>query len=438
MTATYTIQQKIQFLQQIYPYAVNTSNTSGLSLELMLSQAVQETGWGEKVLPGTNNIFNIKADSSWSGPTATFTVREFIGDHYEFVVSEFRVYPSYAESFADRVTFLSENPGYAKLFDPSIMGDLAKEADALQNAHYATDPSYAKHLIEIPTGRTFKAAIATLNYHVSDVALQLELDKALGILDELDKIDLGQSIVQRPLDSTATSFAAASIYVTPVRLDPLVLDLDGDGIETLPINTTTPVMFDLNNSGVKKSVGWIKSDDGFLVMDRNGNGTIDTGAELFGDATPLSGGGTAADGFAALAQLDSNLDGQMTADDSAFANLRVWRDLNQNGLSEAGELSTLAELDITSINVAASSHTITVTNGNLITDQGTYTRGDGTTGSAGETANSADVQLATDPFHTTFTTPLPLTAEALTLPDMNSSAWAEAANDAVFEMRKMG
>ena len=285
MTATYTIQQKIQFLQQIYPYAVNTSNTSGLSLELMLSQAVQETGWGEKVLPGTNNIFNIKADSSWSGPTATFTVREFIGDHYEFVVSEFRVYPSYAESFADRVTFLSENPGYAKLFDPSIMGDLAKEADALQNAHYATDPSYAKHLIEIPTGRTFKAAIATLNYHVSDVALQLELDKALGILDELDKIDLGQSIVQRPLDSTATSFAAASIYVTPVRRDPLVLDLDGDGIETLPINTTTPVMFDLDNFGVKKSVGWIKSDDGFLVMDRNGNGTIDTGAELFGDAT---------------------------------------------------------------------------------------------------------------------------------------------------------
>ena len=238
--------------------------------------------------------------------------------------------------------------------------------------------------------------------------------------------------------ATSTAFAAASIYVTPVRLDPLVLDLDGDGIETLPINTTTPVMFDLNNSGVKKSVGWIKSDDGFLVMDRNGNGTIDTGAELFGDATPLSGGGTAADGFAALAQLDSNLDGQMTAADSAFANLRVWRDLNQNGLSEAGELSTLAELDITSINVAASSHIITVSNGNLITDQGSYTRGDGTVGSVGETANSADVQLATDPFRTTFTTPLTLTAQALTLPDMNGSAWAEAANDAVFEMRKMG
>lgn len=162
----------------------------------------------------------------------------------------------------------------------------------------------------------------------------------------------------------------------------------------------------------------------------------DTGAELFGDATPLSGGGLAADGFDALAQLDTNLDGQMTADDSAFANLRVWRDLNQNGTSEAEELSTLADLDITSINVAASSHTITVTNGNLITDQGSYTKGDGTTGTAGETANSADVQLATDPFHTTFTTPLPLTAEALALPDMQGSGQVrslrEAANDGVW------
>ncbi|MBK8570451.1 MAG: hypothetical protein IPN81_11155 [Nitrosomonadales bacterium] len=231
--------------------------------------------------------------------------------------------------------------------------------------------------------------------------------------------------------ATATSFAAASIYVTPVRRDPLVLDLDGDGIETLPINTTTPLMFDLDNTGVKKSVGWIKSDDGFVVLDRNANGTIDSGAELFGDATPLSGGGTAADGFAALAQFDTNLDGQMTAADSAFANLRVWRDLNQNGLSEAGELSTLTSLNITSINVAASSHTITVSNGNLITDQGSYTWGDGTVGTAGEIANSADVQLATDPFHTTFTTPLTLTAQALTLPDMNGSGQVRSLREAI-------
>lgn len=158
---------------------------------------------------------------------------------------------------------------------------------------------------------------------------------------------------------------------------------------------------------------------------------LDSGAELFGDATPLSGGGIAADGFTALAQFDTNLDGQMTVADSAFANLRVWRDLNQNGLSEAGELSTLTSLNITSINVAASSHTITVSNGNLITDQGSYTRGDGTVGTAGEIANSADVQLATDPFHTTFTTPLTLTAQALALPDMNGSGQVRSLREAI-------
>ncbi|MBK8570449.1 MAG: calcium-binding protein [Nitrosomonadales bacterium] len=129
--------------------------------------------------------------------------------------------------------------------------------------------------------------------------------------------------------------------------------------------------------------------------------------------------------------LTLNLDGQMTAADSAFANLRVWRDLNQNGLSEAGELSTLTSLNITAINVAASSHTITVSNGNLITDQGSYTRGDGTVGTAGEIANSADVQLATDPFHTTFTTPLSLTAQALTLPDMNGSGQVRSLREAI-------
>ncbi len=80
------------------------------------------------------------------------------------------------------------------------------------------------------------------------------------------------------------------------RIDPLVLDLDGDGIETLGISSTTHVMFDSDGEkangearettlgcGVKTGAGWVKSDDGLLVLDRNGNGTIDNGNELFGE-----------------------------------------------------------------------------------------------------------------------------------------------------------
>lgn len=87
------------------------------------------------------------------------------------------------------------------------------------------------------------------------------------------------------------------------RRDPLMFDLDGDGIETLGASESG-VFFDHNGTGVKTSTGWLKGDDGFLVFDRNGNGTIDNGRELFGDATALYTGGTAVDGFAALRQED--------------------------------------------------------------------------------------------------------------------------------------
>ena len=101
--------------------------------------------------------------------------------------------------------------------------------------------------------------------------------------------------------------------------DPLTLDLDADGIETTGINPATPILFDHAGTGVKTATGWLKPDDAFLVLDRNANGTIDSGKELFGDATPLATGGTASDGFAALAQEDTNLDGLVNAADAHFA-----------------------------------------------------------------------------------------------------------------------
>jgi hypothetical protein len=82
--------------------------------------------------------------------------------------------------------------------------------------------------------------------------------------------------------------------------------MDGDGIKT---------------TGIQRAVGWINPDDGFLARDLNGNGLIDSGAELFGAATTLSNGTKAADGFAALADLDLNHDGVVNASDAAFSQL---------------------------------------------------------------------------------------------------------------------
>lgn len=74
------------------------------------------------------------------------------------------------------------------------------------------------------------------------------------------------------------------------RRDPLTLDLDGDGLETTGVNATNPIMFDHDGDGVSTATGWVLPDDGFLVLDRNGNGQIDNGTELFGDSTPLDTG----------------------------------------------------------------------------------------------------------------------------------------------------
>lgn len=134
-----------------------------------------------------------------------------------------------------------------------------------------------------------------------------------------------------------------------VPRDPLVLDLDGDGIETVGINPAAPVLFDHDADGIKTGTGWIKPDDGLLVLDLNGNGTIDTGRELFGDNTQMLPGvqggnpftGNAQDGYRALRQYDSNNDGQINSGDAIYGQLRVWRDLNQDGISQAGELQTL-------------------------------------------------------------------------------------------------
>ncbi len=115
--------------------------------------------------------------------------------------------------------------------------------------------------------------------------------------------------------------------------DPLALDLDGDGIETTAVNGATGALFDHNNDSISTATGWLKPDDGFLVRDVNGNGVIDSGAELFGDSTLLKDGSNAANGFTALADLDTNSDGLVDASDNAFSQLRIWSDLNQDGVS---------------------------------------------------------------------------------------------------------
>ena len=133
---------------------------------------------------------------------------------------------------------------------------------------------------------------------------------------------------------------------------PLVLDLNNDGISTQSI--TQGVEFDLFASGQKVHTGWISGGDGLLVLDRNHDGVINDGSELFGGATQLSSGGTASNGYEALAELDTNRDGVITSADTAFSDLRVWSDLNSDGVSQADEIRSLESLGIAKLDLAAS------------------------------------------------------------------------------------
>lgn len=243
-------------------------------------------------------------------------------------------------------------------------------------------------------GGTAAAGTATLGGFGGGLALTAGVAAALAspaVRDILTDPSFWDSIQKGYLDNgtacvpinIANLFGLAQTYVAPPRYDPLVLDLNGNGIETVGINTAAPILFDGNADGVKTATGWVSANDGLLVFDRNGNGAIDDGRELFGDATVKSDGTLATDGFAALADLDANGDGAVNALDADFSNLRVWRDLDQDGVSDAGEIFTLDTYQIAGINVANTTVNTALGNGNVLSQTGSFVRADGTTGLVG-------------------------------------------------------
>jgi Ca2+-binding RTX toxin-like protein len=228
-------------------------------------------------------------------------------------------------------------------------------------------------------------------------------DDLLGVLREHESGGLLGDIARRVDDLMQQA--------ERVMLSPLALDLDGDGVETLGLESAS-IHFDHDGDGLAERSGWIAADDGLLVLDHNGDGLIDSGAELFGNHTPAADGSVAAHGFAALAAWDQDGNGSIDAADPVWARLQVWRDADSDARVDAGELQALAALGIASLSLHFHNGALRDPQGNLHGQLGSYTTADG------RQQGLVDVWFAQNPADTVERQWLPVSAAIAALPDL--------------------
>ena len=151
-----------QFIEHLYPLALQVEKETGINAKVMLAQSALETGWGKHMINNPDdqasfNLFGIKADSRWGGEKTEIITTEYRGGVAMKERAEFRSYNGYEDSFRDYAEFLQENPRY----EPAMqyLNNPQKFTETLQDAGYATDPAYSQKIQRILNGDVFKGAL---------------------------------------------------------------------------------------------------------------------------------------------------------------------------------------------------------------------------------------------------------------------------------------
>ena len=279
--------------------------------------------------------------------------------------------------------------------------------------------------IGIDTAASFiggAAAIAAGAPVIAVVASVVVVGAAPDLLGINDFIydDIFKPLANRIVDQATKNYTDAGHEWQP-RKDPLILDLDNDGIDSVGLISSNPILFDHLGNGVKTSTGWVKPDDGFLVFDRNNDGIINNGSELFGDSTPKQDGTLAKNGFDALSTFDTNNDFIVNSQDVQWGKIMVWRDLNQDGVSQESELNALADLGIDGFNIIGTPTSVLDSHGNLISMTGNFIKANGGFGLVASAGHMADIDLVQDAFNSKFSDSVPIHENVASLPQLAGS-----------------